>query len=137
MSRKKEAARSNNELGYQCELLFGDLFEFRDYVIDSLHMRLRIFDILLKDILAEASRTGEYEPMHTRKLEERVNVLNQHASKTIGKRFSSRSKPKTTSKRSFPVVVSRVIYTNSYLILRFRTKKSFKRRISLEMLESW
>ena len=84
---RKAKAGSNNELGYQSEPLFGDLFEFSDYVIDSLHMRLRIFDILLKDILAEASRTGEYEPAHSRKLEEKIDVLNQHASSTIGKRF--------------------------------------------------
>ena len=50
-------------------------------------MRLRIFDILLKDILAEASRTGEYEPAHTKKLEEKVEILNKHSIATIGKRF--------------------------------------------------
>ena len=50
-------------------------------------MRLRIFDILLKDILTEASRTGEYEPTYTRRLEEKVEVLNKHSTTTIGKRF--------------------------------------------------
>ncbi|CAM4933015.1 unnamed protein product [Rotaria socialis] len=50
-------------------------------------MRLRIFDIILKDILAEASRTGEYEPTHTKKLEEKIDILNKHAMNTIGKRF--------------------------------------------------
>ncbi|CAF2107655.1 unnamed protein product [Rotaria magnacalcarata] len=84
---KKEKNGVNNELGYQSEPLFGDLFEFCDYVIDTLHMRLRIFDILLKDILAEASRTGEYEPAHTRKLEEKLDILNKHSIATIGKRF--------------------------------------------------
>jgi hypothetical protein len=84
---RKERNRSNNELGYQSEPLFGDLFEFSDYVLDTLHMRLRIFDIILKDILSEASRTGEYEPAHTKKLEERIDVLNKHASNNIGKRF--------------------------------------------------
>ena len=84
---KKEKNGANNELGYQSEPLFGDLFEFSDYVIDILHMRLRIFYILLKDILAEASRTREYEPAHTRKLEEKVEVLNKHSGATIGKRF--------------------------------------------------
>ena len=85
--KKNKNNKSNNELGYQSEPLFGDLFEFHDYVIDILHMRLRIFDIILKDILAEASRTGEYEPLHTKKLEEKINVLNKHATNTIGKRF--------------------------------------------------
>ena len=41
----------------------------------------------LKDILSEASRTGEYESMNTKKLEEKPDVLNKHASNTIGKRF--------------------------------------------------
>ncbi|CAF4535003.1 unnamed protein product, partial [Rotaria magnacalcarata] len=50
-------------------------------------MRLRIFDIILKDILAEASRTGEYEPVHTKKLEEKLEILNKHSIATIGKRF--------------------------------------------------
>ncbi|CAF3115316.1 unnamed protein product [Rotaria sp. Silwood2] len=85
--KQKENNRSNNELGYQSEPLFGDLFEFSDYVLDTLHMKLRIFDIILKDILAEASRTGEYEPAHTKKLEEKIDVLNKHATNTIGKRF--------------------------------------------------
>ncbi|CAF3406747.1 unnamed protein product [Rotaria sp. Silwood2] len=69
--KRRETNRSNNELGYQSEPLFGNLFEFSDYVLDILHMRLRIFDIILKDILSEASRTGEYEPVHTKKLEEK------------------------------------------------------------------
>ncbi|CAF2092780.1 unnamed protein product [Rotaria magnacalcarata] len=84
---KKEKNKLNNELGYQSEPLFGDLFEFSDYVMDTLHMRLRIFDIILKDILAEASRTGEYEPVHTKKLEEKLEILNKHSIATIGKRF--------------------------------------------------
>ncbi|CAF3438874.1 unnamed protein product, partial [Rotaria socialis] len=39
------------------------------------------------NILAEASRTGEYEPTHTKKLEEKIDILNKHAINTIGKRF--------------------------------------------------
>lgn len=84
---KKEKDGTNNELGYQSEPLFGDLFEFHDYVIDNLHMRLRIFDIILKDILSEASRTGEYGPAHNKKLEDKVEILNKHSMSTIGKRF--------------------------------------------------
>ena len=84
---KIEKTKANNELGYQCEPLFGDLFEFNDYIIDPLHMRLRIFDTLLKDILSEASRTGKYEPNHSKKLEAKVKLLNEHAVKRIGKRF--------------------------------------------------
>ncbi|CAF3766597.1 unnamed protein product [Rotaria socialis] len=74
-------------VGYQSEPFFGDLFEFSDYVMDTLHMRLGIFDIILKDIFAEASRTGEYEPVHTKKLEEKLEILNKHSIATIGKRF--------------------------------------------------
>jgi hypothetical protein len=83
---RKTKTGSDNELGYQSEPLFGDVFEFSDYVIDSLHMRLKIFDILLNDILAEASRTGEYEPIQTKKLG-KVEILNKHTTDTIGKRF--------------------------------------------------
>ena len=85
--KKKKSSRSNNELGYQSEPLFGNLFDFSDYVLDILHMRLRIFDIILKDILVEISRTGEYDPIHTQKLQEKVAVLNKHATNTIAKRF--------------------------------------------------
>ena len=84
--KKNKNNKSTNELGYKSGPLFGDLFEFHDYVIDMLNMRLRIFDIILKAILAEASRTREYEPLHTKKLEEKINVLNKHATYTIGKR---------------------------------------------------
>ncbi|CAF2891906.1 unnamed protein product [Rotaria sp. Silwood2] len=99
---KKGKTGTNNELGYQSEPLFGNLFEFSDYVIDSLHMRLRIFDILLKDILAEASRTGEYEPAHTRKLEEKVEILNQHSISNIGKRFSFKIETENNAKTIVP-----------------------------------
>jgi hypothetical protein len=94
--KTREKNRTNNKLGYQSEPLFGDLFEFSDYVLDTLHMRLKIFDIILKDILSEASRTGEYEPIHTKKLEEKIDVLNKHASITIGKRFFLKLKQKIT-----------------------------------------
>ena len=45
--KRRERNRPNNELGYQSELLFGSLFEFSDYVIDTLPIQLRIFDIIL------------------------------------------------------------------------------------------
>ncbi|CAF2994797.1 unnamed protein product [Rotaria sp. Silwood2] len=69
------------------EPLFGNLFQFNDYIIDPLHMRLRIFDILLKDILSEASKTNEYEPNHSKKLEAKFALLNKHAVQQIGNRF--------------------------------------------------
>ena len=39
----------NNELGYQCEPLFGDLFDYQDCCVDTLHMKLRVFDVHLYD----------------------------------------------------------------------------------------
>ncbi|CAF3290599.1 unnamed protein product [Rotaria sp. Silwood2] len=51
-------AKKTNDLGYKCEPLFGDLFNYQDYCIDTLHMKLRVFDVILKDILSCASRTG-------------------------------------------------------------------------------
>ncbi|CAF4485339.1 unnamed protein product, partial [Rotaria magnacalcarata] len=49
--------KNTNELGYKCEPLFGDLFDYQDYCADTLHMKLRVFDVILKDMLAYASRT--------------------------------------------------------------------------------
>ncbi|CAF3972457.1 unnamed protein product, partial [Rotaria magnacalcarata] len=51
--------KNTNELGYKCEPLFGDLFDYQDYCADTLHMKLRVFDVILKDMLAYASRTGK------------------------------------------------------------------------------
>ncbi|CAF1471071.1 unnamed protein product, partial [Adineta ricciae] len=39
-------AKNANELGYKCEPLFGDLFDYQDYCVDTLHMKLRIFDVI-------------------------------------------------------------------------------------------
>ncbi|CAF0765207.1 unnamed protein product [Didymodactylos carnosus] len=67
LDEQKECLKNGkiNDLGYKCEPLFGDLFTYKDYVLDTLHMKLRIFDVLLKDILAHASRTGQYGAAHT------------------------------------------------------------------------
>ena len=56
--------KKTNDLRYKCEPLFGDLFDYQDYCIDTLHMKLRVFDIILKDILSYASRTGKYGAEH-------------------------------------------------------------------------
>ena len=80
-------ATGNNELGYKCEPLFGDLFTYQDYCVDTLHMKLRVFDVLLKDILSHASRTGKYGGEHVKIIEEKIRALNRHCERTVGKRF--------------------------------------------------
>ena len=80
-------ARKSNELGYKCEPLFGDLFDYQDYCVDTLHMKLRVFDVILKDILSYASRTGKYGAEHLTIIERKIKILNQHCEKTVGKRF--------------------------------------------------
>ncbi|CAF4416023.1 unnamed protein product [Rotaria sp. Silwood2] len=79
--------KKTNDLGYKCEPLFGDLFDYQDYCIDTLHMKLRIFDVILKDILSHASRTGKYGDEHVVILKQKVEILNQHCDRTVGKRF--------------------------------------------------
>ncbi|CAF4475372.1 unnamed protein product [Rotaria sp. Silwood2] len=62
--------------------------KFQPDLLKLNHLSFRLnMDGTLMDILAEASRTGEYEPAHTKKLEEKIDVLNKHATNTIGKRF--------------------------------------------------
>ncbi|CAF3024272.1 unnamed protein product, partial [Rotaria sp. Silwood2] len=80
-------AKKNNDLGYKCEPLFGDLFDYQDYCVDTLHMKLRIFDVILKDILSSASRTGKYGGEHSTIIEKKIEILNQHCKRTIGNRF--------------------------------------------------
>lgn len=80
-------ASGKTELGYKCEPLFGDLFDYQDYCIDTLHMKLRVFDVILKDILSHASRTGKYGAEHVTLIEKKIEALNAHCLKTVGKRF--------------------------------------------------
>ena len=79
--------KQNNDLGYKCEPLFGDLFDYQDYCVDTLHMKLRVFDVILKDMLAYASRTGKYGNEHVNILQRKIKILNHHCEKTVGKRF--------------------------------------------------
>ena len=79
--------KQNNDLGYKCEPLFGNLFDYQDYCIDILHMKLRVFDVVLKDILSHASRTGKYGAEHLALIEQKIKILNKHCEKTVGKRF--------------------------------------------------
>ncbi|CAF4400445.1 unnamed protein product [Rotaria magnacalcarata] len=79
--------KNTNELGYKCEPLFGDLFDYQDYCADTLHMKLRVFDVILKDMLAYASRTGKYGGEHLAIIERKIKILNQHCERTVGKRF--------------------------------------------------
>ncbi|CAF1999488.1 unnamed protein product [Rotaria magnacalcarata] len=76
-----------NDLGYKCEPLFGDLFNYQDYCVDTLHLKLRVFDVILKDILSYASRTGKYGGEHLAIIENKIKILNQHCERTVGKRF--------------------------------------------------
>ncbi|CAF1544920.1 unnamed protein product, partial [Rotaria sp. Silwood1] len=80
-------ATKANDLGYKCEPLFGDLFDYQDYCVDTLHLKLRVFDVILKDILSHASRTGKYGADHLNIIEQKIEILNKHCEKTIGKRF--------------------------------------------------
>ena len=80
-------AVKTNDLGYKCEPLFGDLFDYQDYCVDTLHLKLRIFDVILKDILSYASRTDKYDAEHLKIMEKKIKVLNEHCEKTVGKRF--------------------------------------------------
>ena len=80
-------ASGTNELGYKCEPLFGDLFGYQDYCVDTLHMKLRVFDVLLKDMISHASRTGKYGAEHMSIIEQKIRTLNHHCERTVGKRF--------------------------------------------------
>ena len=79
--------KNTNQLGYEYEPLFGDLFDYQDCGVDTLHMKLRVFDVILKDILAYASRTGKYGGEHLAIIERKIKILNQHCERTVGKRF--------------------------------------------------
>ncbi|CAF1533589.1 unnamed protein product [Didymodactylos carnosus] len=72
--------------GYKCEPLFGDLFEFSDYIMDTLHMKLRVYDVFMTDILHYASKREKYGKEHDLQMEEKVATLNEHAKILIGKR---------------------------------------------------
>ena len=50
-------------------------------------MKLRVFDIILKDILAYASRTDKYENEHVDILQRKMKILNQYWEKNVGQRF--------------------------------------------------
>ncbi|CAF1080614.1 unnamed protein product [Didymodactylos carnosus] len=75
-----------NSKGYKCEPLFGDLFEFSDYIMDTLHMKLRVYDVFMTDILHYTSKRERYGKEHDLAMERKVDILNEHAKKRIGKR---------------------------------------------------
>ncbi len=50
-------------------------------------MKLTVFDFILKNILAYASRTGKYGGEHLPIIERKIKIFNQHCEKTVGKRF--------------------------------------------------
>lgn len=80
-------AKRSNELGYKSEPLFGDLFDYNDYCVDTLHMKLRVFDVLLKDILSCASCTGKYGAENLMIIQKKIDSLNAHCERTVRKRF--------------------------------------------------
>ncbi|CAF1003911.1 unnamed protein product [Didymodactylos carnosus] len=47
LDEQKECLKNGkiNDFEYKCEPLFGDLFTYKDYVLDTLHMKLRILDV--------------------------------------------------------------------------------------------
>ena len=75
----------------------------KDYCVDTLHMKLRIYDVILKDILSYASRTGKYGSEHLAIIERKIKILNKHCEKTVEKRFffevDSDEKNKTIASR--------------------------------------
>jgi hypothetical protein len=80
-------ASGTNELGYTCEPLFEDLFDYQDYCIDISHMKLRVFDVLLQDMISHVSRTGKYGAEHMSVIERKISILSQHCERTVGKHF--------------------------------------------------
>ena len=87
VGQKSCLAIKANDLGYKCKPLFGDLFDHQDYCVDTLHLKLRIFDVILKDIFSHASRTGKYEAENLNIIGQKIKILNRHCEKTVGKRF--------------------------------------------------
>ncbi|CAF1621318.1 unnamed protein product, partial [Didymodactylos carnosus] len=82
----KKKKTPGNSLGYKCEPVFDDLFEFSDYVIDTLHMKLRVYDYILDGILVRASQQTKYGQTHIQEMEEKIEILNKHVNdKKIGK----------------------------------------------------
>ncbi|CAF1594779.1 unnamed protein product, partial [Didymodactylos carnosus] len=78
---------SENPLGYKCAPVFDDLFELSDYVIDTLYMKLRIYDYILDGILTRASQQKKYDVAHVIEMEEKIQILNKYLNeKKIGKR---------------------------------------------------
>ncbi|CAF1386849.1 unnamed protein product [Didymodactylos carnosus] len=61
-----------NNKGYKCEPLFGDLFEFSDYIMDTLHMKLRVYDVFMTDILHHASKRERYGKEHDVQMEKKL-----------------------------------------------------------------
>ena len=116
-------ATKTNDLGYKCEPLFGDLFDYQDYCVDTLHLKLRIFDGILKDILAHASRTGKYGVEHLSLIEEKIKVLNKHYEKTVGKRFFFKSIQKIIAKQLRLMESSLVFYKIIFSLIVFHMMK--------------
>ena len=80
-------AKQNNDLRYKYEPLFGDLFDYQDYCIDTLYMKLRVFYVILKDISSYASRANKYGCEYLAIIEKKIKILNKHCEKTVEKRF--------------------------------------------------
>ncbi|CAF1329648.1 unnamed protein product [Didymodactylos carnosus] len=87
-------------LGYKCTPVFDDLFDFSDYVIDTLHMKLRVYDYILDGILSRASQQTSYGQAHIQEMEKKIEILNEYVKEKIGKRvwFNYGEEEKTISR---------------------------------------
>ncbi len=54
----------NNDLEYKFKPFCEDLFDYHDYYVDTLHIKLKVFDIIRKDILDRGSLSSKYKGKH-------------------------------------------------------------------------
>lgn len=80
-------ASGTNELEYTCESLFGDVFDYQDYCIDISYMKLRVFDVLLTDMISHVSRNEKYGAEHIPIIDRKISILSQHCERPVGKHF--------------------------------------------------
>ena len=90
-------------------------------------MELRTFDIILKDIVNEASWIGEYEPIQTKNFKKEVDVLSKHASSAIRKRFYFKNGNRKLCKNNYFLWLIFGSFTESvFLLIPSRMKRSFE-----------
>jgi hypothetical protein len=58
-----ESLKNMNEKGYKLPSLLGDLIPFHRVIICTLHLRLRVFEVLLKQLIKGLAALDEYDGM--------------------------------------------------------------------------